>query len=383
MDYKITMLTVSQPIPSASSGTGLFAPWSTVSGKIVFQNPVLSTISITDDDPVLTSRQYSQDPSQQALTHDTTFGHGATAVTLPAGTKMQNFISSVIADSQGNSFVMLFPRTYDAPNSAPILGGKHSVLVFPQPKTNPDTGEVTYPVFDLQASYSLKSIKTIQNAGRDAEPYPPQSPAPCFAQGTMIDTIFGPRAIETLSVGDMIRTRDNGYRWLSWIGATPLDAARLELQPNLRPIRIRAGALANGVPARDLTVSPQHRMLVRSSIAQRMFGEAEILVAAKHLVGLPGIEILRAEAGVTYWHMLFDGHEVVMSDGAWTESLFTGPQAMEAVGPAARREIVALFPQLQDPGFTPDGARRMLNGREGRRLAERHARHQRQLVEEI
>lgn len=381
MDYQITMLTVSQVIPSGSSGNEKYVPWSNVSGPITFHDPVLSKITITDDDPNFSSRYYTPGETQQTLTTDTTFGYGATVQTLPAGTQMSFFSSSVITDDQGNRFLMMFPRSFGNSSLGTEIGDRHSVLIFPQPKLDETSGETTYPVFDPAASYHYSGVHVIQSGGRDAQPYPPQTGAPCFASGTMIETMFGPRAIETLSVGDMIRTRDHGFRWLSWIGATNLDADRLDLQPNLLPIRIRAGALAMGVPARDLTVSPQHRILVRSEIARRMFGEVEILVAAKHLVDLPGIEVARPEAGVTYWHMLFDGHEVVLSDGAWSESLFTGPQAMEAVGPAARREIFALFPQLAEPGFRADGARRLLTGREGRKLAARHTRNGRQLVE--
>ena len=73
---------------------------------------------------------------------------------------------------------------------------------------------------------------------------------------------------------------------------------------------------------------------------------------------------------------------MVRSNGAWTESLYTGPEALKAVSGAARREILALFPHLSDPGFRSTGARRLLNGREGRKLAQRHVKNSRQLVNE-
>ncbi|MBU3032271.1 Hint domain-containing protein [Paracoccus sp. XHP0099] len=376
------MLTVSQVIPTASSGNAAHAPWSNSRQPITFHDPVLSTISISDDDPAFESSLYTPGETQQRLSEDTTFGHGAAAETLPAGTQLGNFLASLILDDQGNSFIMLFPRRFDAALPDPGLGGRHSVLIFPQARIDPVTGESSFPVFDPAGSYRFDSVRGIANNGRDAQAYPPQDQVPCFTAGTIIETMFGPRGVETLSPGDLIRTRDNGFRWLDWIGSTHLDAARLDLKPNLRPVRIRAGALGPNVPARDLTVSPQHRVLLRSAAARNLFGDTEILAAAKHLVGLPGIEVVRPEAGVTYWHLLFDGHEVVQSNGAWSESLFTGPQAMEAVGPSARREILARFPQLADPDFRPAGARRLLTGRESRRLAQRHARNGRFLVEE-
>lgn len=204
----------------------------------------------------------------------------------------------------------------------------------------------------------------------------------CFAAGTMIATDRGEIAVEALAPGDLVRTRDAGLQPVRWIGRRPLSAAELERAPNLRPIRIRAGALGAGTPAADLIVSPQHRILVRSKIAVRMFGAEEVLVAAKQLLQLEGIDIAEDMAGVTYVHFLCDDHQVVFSNGAETESLYTGAQALKAVGPAARAEIFALFPELRDrdPADLPQPARVLASGRMGRRLAVRHADKGRPLV---
>lgn len=384
MDYQITMLTVSQPIPTGSSGAARYTPWSNSSSTITFHDPVLSTITISDDDAMFESGYYSPGEGQQTLTSDTTFGFGSGAQTVPAGTQLGNFQASYIEDADGNRFVAMFPRTLQSGSIGTELGGHYSVLIFPEPQTDALTGETVYPEFDPNTDYHFDGLRLIgpDSGAGDDQSYPPQDSVPCFVSGTMIETMFGPRAIESLTEGDLIRTRDHGMRWLLWIGSTYFSPEHLDLQPNLRPIRIRANALAPGVPARNLTVSPQHRIFIRSTVAEALFGEAEILVAAKHLVGLPGIEGINPDQGVTYWHMLFDGHEVVMSNGAWSESLFTGPQAMEAVGPVARRQILSLFPQLTDPGFRPKGARRLLTGREGRRLARHHAAVERELVQD-
>lgn len=110
--------------------------------------------------------------------------------------------------------------------------------------------------------------------------------------------------------------------------------------PRLRPIRIRAGALGQGALAQDLVVSPQRRIVVRSTIARRMFGTAEVLVAAKQLVLVDGIDVAEDLAKVEYFHLLVDQHKVVVSSGAEPEALFTGAQALRLVGPAARKEIL-------------------------------------------
>lgn len=78
-------------------------------------------------------------------------------------------------------------------------------------------------------------------------------------------------------------------------------------------------------------------------------------------------------AEVEYFHMLFDRHEVVISNGAETESLFTGPEALKSLGAAAVAEIFAIFPELKDPNNGLAPARPLVPGRKGRSLASRHA----------
>ncbi|HRO13749.1 MAG TPA: Hint domain-containing protein [Paracoccus sp. (in: a-proteobacteria)] len=202
----------------------------------------------------------------------------------------------------------------------------------------------------------------------------------CFARGTLIETENGPLPVELLHEGCRVITRDHGAQPIRWIGSVRLGAAALQANPKLRPIRIRAGALGEGTPTSALIVSPQHRVLVRSRIAQKMFGTAEVLVAARQLLNLDGIDIVDDPADVEYFHFLFDRHEVVWSNGAATESLYTGPQALKSVGPAAREEIFALFPELRDRDHAPPAARVLASGRQARRLAMRHLQHRKSLV---
>lgn len=194
---------------------------------------------------------------------------------------------------------------------------------------------------------------------------------PCFTAGTLILTDQGQCRVEDLQPGDLVWTRDHGLQPLRWRGRRTLDSIELATLSRLRPIRIMAGALGAGQPAQDLTVSPQHRVLVRSSIAQRMFGTDEILVAAKQLLELPGINIDAEATQVTYLHLLFDQHEVILSNGAETESLYPGPQAITGLG-AAAEEIFALFPELRDSLDDFPAARPFASGRKAQRMAMRH-----------
>lgn len=202
---------------------------------------------------------------------------------------------------------------------------------------------------------------------------------PCFTLGTLILTPSGEVPVERLAVGDEVLTVDAGVQRLRWIGTRQLDAAELARAPHLQPIRIAAGSLGRNLPERDLVVSPQHRCLVRSRIAERMAGGAEVLVAAKHLLGLPGISVVPPDAPVTYIHLLFDRHELVWSNGTVTESFYLGDQAVASVDAAAREEILALFPDLAD--IRPQGARPFVRGRIARKLVERSQANRKPLVE--
>lgn len=161
----------------------------------------------------------------------------------------------------------------------------------------------------------------------------------CFTQGTLIATQLGERPVEHLNPGDRVFTRDNGVQELRWIGWRTLGWSELMRSPHLKPVVIRAGALGPGMPSRDLQVSPNHRMLVRDGRGE------EVLVAAKDLVGTPGVSTVDA-MGVSYLHLLFDAHEVVLSDGAWSESFQPSDFAMGTFGNGARAEVLALFPEL-------------------------------------
>lgn len=207
----------------------------------------------------------------------------------------------------------------------------------------------------------------------------------CFARGMKILCADGEqREIETLSVGDMISTRDHGPQPIRWIGSRRI-ALRSLGRSQLRPILIREGALGAGLPDRDLQVSPQHRLLVRSRIAKRMFGESDVLVAAKYLTALDGISENDSAEAVEYFHLLFDHHEVIFAEGAPAESLLVGPEVLRLVAPEARQEICEIYPQLVGQGFLEvnEAVALLVPGRLARSLARRHAKNKKPLLQKL
>jgi GTP:adenosylcobinamide-phosphate guanylyltransferase len=176
---------------------------------------------------------------------------------------------------------------------------------------------------------------------------------PCFVAGTQISTPEGDRAVEDLQEGDLIDTLDAGPQPLRWSGSRTVAA-----EGNLAPISIKAGTFGNHG---TLMVSPQHRVLVRDVLAELLFGQSEVLVAAKDLVNDKSVR--QIEGGeVCYVHLLFDEHQIVFSDGLATESFLPGPQTTRLFERPIVEEICAIFPEI-DPesgeGYGP-AARRTL-----------------------
>ncbi|MAN97943.1 MAG: type I secretion protein [Roseovarius sp.] len=169
---------------------------------------------------------------------------------------------------------------------------------------------------------------------------------PCFTPGTAIATPRGEKLVEELKVGDKVITRDNGLQEIRWIGQRMLSGEELAKSPHLRPVLIRAGSLGHGLPERDMLLSPQHRILLNSDRAALYFEEREVLAAAKHLVGIEGVSQVETRAA-TYIHFMCDQHEVVLSNGTWTESFQPGEQVLDGMGAAQRDEIYDLFPELR------------------------------------
>ena len=162
---------------------------------------------------------------------------------------------------------------------------------------------------------------------------------PCFVAGTLIATPDGEKRAECLAPGDLVLTRDHGPQPIRWIGTRCVTA-----KCKFAPIHISAGTFG---AHRDLFVSPLHRVLIRHHMAELLFGEQEVLVAARDLVNDRSVQ-RRSGGDVTYVHLLFDQHQVVFSEQLETESFLPGPQTSASFDRDMVEEIYTLFPQI-DP----------------------------------
>ena len=154
------------------------------------------------------------------------------------------------------------------------------------------------------STYTPGSYITVTNSPNNA------TTITCFAQGTLIRTAHGDMAVETLSVGDIVVTASGDKRPIRWLGHRTIDC-RAQSASDVMPIRVSAHAFGANRPARDLYVSPEHSLCVNLV--------EEVLIPAYRL--LNGSTIAQVEVDtVTYWHVEFDTHDIILAENMPTES---------------------------------------------------------------
>ena len=246
---------------------------------------------------------------------------------------------------------------YNVVNSSPAYATMEGLAFVGPPGGFPPVGK------DLDVVSAFEGPGSLGQAPVEADDL--ASP-PCFTPGTRILTETGYRPVETLRAGDRVQTRDAGLQPLRWVGSVTLTGADLHRHPQFQPVRIRAHAFGSGRPARDLLVSPQHRVLLSDWQAELYHGEAEVLAAAAHLVD--GGRVLRAAAahGVRYLHIMCDSHQIIRAEGMETETFLPAQAALAGVPRETVAELLALFPELAANGSAPVPARPILRAWEAR-----------------
>jgi len=182
----------------------------------------------------------------------------------------------------------------------------------------------------------------------------------CFLAGTTIRTPHGEVAVETLKRGDLLLTAEGKVRPVIWIGR---QTVRKRFANPLRsfPIRIRASALGQNVPSRDLIVSPDHALLVE-----------DVLIHAGALVNGTSItrETVVPEVFV-YYHVELDDHALILAEGAPAETFvdnvdrshFDNWAEHRALFPDGKATEELLYPRAKSRRQVPPHIRAALDAR--------------------
>jgi hypothetical protein len=131
----------------------------------------------------------------------------------------------------------------------------------------------------------------------------------CFLAGTSIRTPDGEVAVEELSRGDLVMTTDGGFAPIAWIGRRNVRKAFAD-PLSVMPIRIKANALGDQVPSRDLLLSPDHAILVDDVLIQ-----AGALVNASSIVRETNVP-----EAFTYYHVELDDHSLILAENTPAET---------------------------------------------------------------
>lgn len=169
----------------------------------------------------------------------------------------------------------------------------------------------------------------------------------CFVAGTRLATPSGPRPVQDLAPGDLVQT-EQGLQPVQWNGRTRIRHAALQANAKYRPVRIRANALGQGLPVRDLLVSRQHRMVIDNRVVRNMLGLPRVFLPAHRLAGLPGIAQVVPEGDVDYHHILLPRHAVVYAEHAPSESFLLGEQSLLSLSAQDHAQISARIPRAFD-----------------------------------
>ena len=200
---------------------------------------------------------------------------------------------------------------------------------------------------------------------------PSKGTVPCFLEGTLIQTDQGPLPVQDLVAGDLVETKDNGFEPILWVGSCQLSLDQ-NSDSMARPVRIPARALGAACPAQDTFVSANHRLLFTHILCFELFGNREVLIAAKFLMGYNGIGHAPVALPIRFHHILFEKHQVICANGMKAESLFHGKIAGEAFSEESSEGMDSLAKFAEHTR----AARRILKAHEVQRLMRELAREQ-------
>jgi antigen 43 len=284
---------------------------------------------------------------------DETIADGITvSTTVDSGGAQEVFVSGIAsATSVSSGGVEVLSTGGSATSTTVSLGGMIDVTYLPFVSSGTVTPNSTTDVLSVTEGTQTYTQQLAGNYAGESFYLSPDSGSgtlltlnttPCYCGGTHILTDRGEVAVEKLQTGDRVVTFSGALRPISWVGHRHLDLTRHAAPELAQPIRVRADAIADGVPRRDLLVSPDHAVLLDGG-----------LIPARLLVNGASIERAAHCATVTYYHVELETHDILLAEALPTESyLDTGNRGMfeNADGPLTLHPDFAGGQQLRVAG---------------------------------
>ncbi|WP_211259973.1 Hint domain-containing protein, partial [Acetobacter orleanensis] len=188
------------------------------------------------------------------------------------------------------------------------------------------------PVATLEGDYT-NDFFVLSDDGHGGTLLTLEEGTPCYCPGTAILTETGERPVEELEIGDRLVTRNGTLRPIRWIGRRAYDGRFAAGRTDIMPVRIAAGALGNGLPQRDLVISPLHAMFL-----------LDVLVPAQALVNGETITQQDNVSVIEYIHIELETHDIIFAEGALSETFVDdGSRGMFHNA----HEFAELYPDIQ------------------------------------
>lgn len=231
------------------------------------------------------------------------FGPGSTLV-VDAGVDISSLALNAYNESSGDAIVFKNMDVVSEGVSYNANTGYTTVTMYSGPN---QTGTVL-GVFKVAGDQSASQLGFTYNPATNSTTY-------CLLRGTSLAIPGGEAKVETLRVGDMVLTASGVARRIAWIGQRSYRAAHLARPDMVLPVRIAAGAIANGVPHTDLYVSPDHAVLLDGKLVP-----ARLLINGRSIVQ-------EKRPTFEYFHVELESHDILLAEGMPVESFLSVDQA--------------------------------------------------------
>ncbi len=209
----------------------------------------------------------------------------------------------------GNDFSTTTIDGFDSDDTIDLTG----FVATGSPAFDSKTHDLVLPGAGPDATLSIQGSFTSSNFFLDTASHGGDTiittDATCYRRGTRILTPSGEIPIEQLAIGDPVITRSGEAKPIRWIGRRSYAGRSIAGNRDVLPIRIAANALADGLPTRDLDVSPGHAMLIDG-----------VLIEARNLVNGISIHQLEAVDSIEYLHIELEAPDAIFAEGAAAET---------------------------------------------------------------